>query len=361
MVVKAKKKAAVKKTGNTGKPRSAKKAKSEGRPRIDVHSHVIPLEMLQAIERDPVRYQMRIAEIDGKRRIVREGGHTFPVFEEFSDPAVKIRGMDRKGIDVSFISPAPMVFFYWLEADAALAASRIVNDGIAKMAAEYPDRLRPMGTIPMQSPDAAIAELERIVRDKGFRAIELGTSVEEAALADPKFRKVLRRAQELKVFIFAHPYSFDASCGLEGYYLRNLIGNPLQSTIMAANLMYSGALDELKQLKICLAHGGGYVPYQIGRFVHGHKVRKETRALTKTSPYKLMRRFYYDALIHDPKALRYLIDQVGADRVTLGTDAPFDMGEEAPLVMLDRVPRLTKQEREQICHYTAMDLLGSKL
>ena len=338
-----------------------RKAKKKSASRIDVHSHVIPAEMLRAIERDPQRYRMRIVEQDGKRRIVREGGHTFPMFDEFHDPRVKLAGMERKGVDVSFISPAPMVFFYWLDADAALEASRLINDGIAKMAAAAPERLRGMGTIPLQDPEAAIAELERIVKTHGFRAIELGTSVENEQLADARFRPVLRRAQELKVFIFAHPYAFEPSCGLENYYLRNLIGNPLQSTIMAANLMFSGALDELKKLKICLAHGGGYIPYQIGRFAHGHKVRKETRANTKTSPYALMRRFYYDALIHDPLALRYLIDQVGADRVTLGTDAPFDMGEEAPLAMLGKVKKLTAAEREQICHRTAMDLLGGKL
>jgi len=327
-------------------------------PRIDVHNHVIPLEMLQAIERDPARYQMKLEERDGKRRIVREGGHTFPVFEEFSDPAAKVASMDRRGLDVAFISPAPMVFFYWLDADTALDASRIINDGIADMAAAYPDRLRGMGTLPLQHPDAAVAELERIVKEHGFRSIELGTSVEQEQLADVRFRPVLRRAQELKVFIFAHPYAFTPECGLENYYLRNLIGNPLQSTIMAANLMYSGALDELKALKICLAHGGGYVPYQIGRFVHGHKVRKETRELTKTSPYKLMRRFYYDTLTHDPQALRYLIDLVGADRVTIGTDAPFDMGDEAPMDTLRAVKRLTAKEREQICCRTALSLAG---
>jgi len=351
------------KTAKAGTVRSRRprNAKPKDLQKIDVHSHVIPLEMLQAIERNPGRYQMRFEEKDGKRRIVRDGGHTFPVFEEFYDPAVKVKGMDRKGLDISYISPAPMVFFYWLDADTALEASRIINDGIANMAAARPGRLRGMGTLPMQHPDAAVAELERVVKEHGFRCIELGTSVEDAQLADSKFRPVLKRAQELKVFIFAHPYAFTPSCGLEDYYLRNLIGNPLQSTIMAANLMFSGVFDELKQLKICLAHGGGYVPYQIGRFVHGHKVRKETRALTRTSPYRLMRRFYYDALIHDPRALRYLIDLVGADRVTLGTDAPFDMGEEAPLKMLGKVKKLTAKEREQICHYTAMDLLGGKL
>jgi aminocarboxymuconate-semialdehyde decarboxylase len=251
-----------------------------------------------------------------------------------------------------------MVFFYWLDADTALEASRIINDGIANMARAYPDRLRGMGTLPLQHPDAAIAELERIVRDHGFRSIELGTSVEEEQLADPRFRPVLRRAQELKVFIFAHPYAFTPGCGLDKYYLRNLIGNPLQSTIMVANLMFSGALDELKQLKICLAHGGGFVPYQIGRFVHGHKCRKETRELTRTSPYKLLRRFYYDTITHDPRALRYLIDLVGADRVTIGTDAPFDMGDEAPMDTLRAVARLTAAEREQICCRTPLRLVG---
>lgn len=349
------------KKAGAARSRSPRKVKPKRPQKIDVHSHVIPLEMLQAIERNPGRYQMRIEEKDGKRRIVREGGHTFPVFEEFYDPAVKVAGMDRKGLDVSFISPAPMVFFYWLDADTALEASRVINDGIASMAAARPGRLRGMGTIPMQHPDAAIAELERVVKEHGFRAIELGTSVEAEQLAEPRFRPVLKRAQELKVFIFTHPYSFDATCGLEKYYLRNLIGNPLQTTIMVANLMLSGALDDLRQLKICLAHGGGFVPYQIGRFAHGHRVRKDSSAATRTSPDKLLRRFYYDALIHDTRALRYLIDLVGADRVTIGTDAPFDMGEEAPLAMIGKVKGIKAAELEQIFSRTALDLLGGRL
>jgi aminocarboxymuconate-semialdehyde decarboxylase len=325
--------------------------------RIDVHSHVIPAEMLQALERDPERYEMRV-DPAGKK-LVRPDGSALPLFGEFSDPAAKVEGMDRKGLDVSVISPAPFVLFYWLKTDIALEASRIINDGIAKMAARFPARLLGMGTLPMQDPDAAITELERIVKQHGFRAIELGCSVENEQLADPRFRSVLRRAQEMKVFIFTHPYSNVEFCGLENYYLRNLIGNPLHTTIMAANLMFSGALDELQDLKICLAHGGGYVPYQIGRLAHGHEVRKETRARTKTSPNALARRFYYDALIHDTRALRYLIDLVGADRIAIGTDAPFDMGEENPTRMVESVKGLTEEEREQIYGRTALALLGT--
>lgn len=335
--------------------KSAPKRKSK---RIDVHSHVVPKEMLDALAARPERFQMRYIADPKHPRVAKDGGGGQPVFDEFFDPAAKVKGMDRKGLDISIISPAPIVYFYWLDADAGLEAAQIVNDGIAHMASAFPERLMGMGTLPMQNPDAAVAELERIVKQHGFRGIELGTSVGDEQLADKRFRPVLRRAQELNVFVFAHPYSNSAVCNLDDYYLSNLIGNPLQSTIMVSHLMFSGVLDELKKLKICLAHGGGYVPYQIGRFNHGHGVRKETRALAKTKPNALLRRFYYDALTHDERALRYLIDLVGADRVVIGTDAPFDMGEEHPIEMINKVKRLSATEREQIFSKTALRLIG---
>ena len=335
--------------------KSAAKRKSK---RIDVHSHVVPKEMLDALKARPERFGMRYLDDGQHRRLAKDGGGGQPVFDEFYDPAAKVKGMDRKGLDVSMISPAPIAYFYWLAADAGLEAAQIVNDGIANMASAFPERLMGMGTLPMQNPDAAVAELERIVKQHGFRAVELGTSVGDEQLADQRFRPVLRRAQELNVFIFAHPYSNSAICNLDDYYLSNLIGNPLQSTLMVSHLMFSGVLDELKKLKICLAHGGGYVPYQIGRFNHGHTVRRETRANTKTKPNALLRRFYYDALTHDPRALRYLIDLVGADRVVIGTDAPFDMGEEHPLEMIGKVKGLSAKDREQIFCNTARQLIG---
>ena len=337
-----------------------KRATRNNTKRIDVHSHVVPREILDALKANPKRFGMRYIDDGAQRRLAKDGGGGQPVFDEFFDAAAKVKGMDRKGLDVSMISPAPIAYFYWLDADAGLEASRIVNDGIANMAAAYPERLMGMGTLPMQNPDAAVAELERIVKQHGFRAVELGTSVGNEQVADARFRPVLRRAQELDVFIFAHPYSNSAICNLDDYYLSNLIGNPLQTTLMVSHLMFSGVLDELKKLRICLAHGGGYVPYQIGRFNHGHKVRKETQALTQTKPNALLRRFYYDALTHDPRSLQYLIDLVGADRVVLGTDAPFDMGEEHPVQMLEKVKRLTVKERDQVLGKTALRLMGGR-
>jgi aminocarboxymuconate-semialdehyde decarboxylase len=340
---------------------SKKSATTRKSKRIDVHSHVVPKEMLDALSARPERFGMRYVNDGTHRRLAKDGGGGQPVFDEFFDPAAKVKGMDRKGLDVSMISPAPIAYFYWLDADAGLEASQLVNDGIANMVRAFPDRLMGMGTLPMQNPDTAVTELERIVKQHGFRAVELGTSVGSEQLADQRFRPVLRRAQELNVFIFAHPYSVSAVCNLDDYYLSNLIGNPLQSTLMVSHLMFSGVLDELKKLKICLAHGGGYVPYQIGRFNHGHKVRKETRALTKTKPNALLRRFYYDALTHDPRALRYLIDLVGADRVVIGTDAPFDMGEEHPVEMISKVKGLSAKDREQIFSKTALQLIDKRV
>jgi aminocarboxymuconate-semialdehyde decarboxylase len=326
--------------------------------RIDLHSHVIPRSIIDAIAAEPSAFAARAEGTGAQRRMVHDQGYAYPLFEEFSDPAAKLEAMDRKGIDVSVISPAPPMFYYWADADLALKVAGLVNDGVADMVAHDPARLRGMASVPMQHPDAAVAELERVVRDYGFKAVEIGTSIEGAQLSQDRFRPVLRRAAELGVFVFAHPYYVGSKTGLESYYLTNLIGNPLDTATCVANLMFSGALDELPELKILLAHGGGFTPYQIGRLVHGHKVRSETHAHSASDPKALLRRFYFDSLVFEPQALRYLIDLVGADRIAIGTDAPFDMADENPVATLDAVPGISHHEHHEICCGTALRLLG---
>jgi aminocarboxymuconate-semialdehyde decarboxylase len=325
--------------------------------RIDIHSHVIPHRIVSAIAADPTRFQARIDGEGAARKVVHEQGYVYPLFAEFHQAEAKLESMDRKGIDVSVISPAPPMFYYWADANLALDVATLVNDGIADMVAAKPSRLRGMASVPMQHPDAAVAELERVVRDYGFKAVEIGTSIEGEQLAAERFRPLLRRASELNVFVFAHPYYVGAKAGLENYYLTNLIGNPLDTTVMLANLMFSGALDELSELKIVLAHGGGFTPYQIGRLVHGHQVRSETHARSRSSPKELLKRIYFDSLVFEPQALRYLIDLVGADHICIGTDSPFDMADQNPAATIDAVPRLTPRERQCLCCGTALQLL----
>lgn len=329
--------------------------------RIDLHSHVIPETIIRAMREQPDVYNTRI-EGEGDRRVFVRGKTRFDLIPEFYDADAKLESMDRKNLTVSVISPGPQSFFYNLDdADLALKTARLVNEGVASMAASRPDRLRGMATLPMQHPDAAIVELERVVKDYGFKAVEIGTAIGDEELADPKFRPVLRRMQELKVVVFAHPNTQGSGGRLDCYYLTNLIGNPLDTTIMVGKLMFSGALDELPDMKMLLAHGGGFLPYQIGRFQHGHTVRPDTAAVTRSKPFEMFRQFYFDALTHDPRAIRHLIDVVGSERVVLGTDSPFDMGEEHPVDRLEAVSRLTDKEREDVCYRTALELFGGAL
>jgi aminocarboxymuconate-semialdehyde decarboxylase len=324
---------------------------------IDIHSHVIPDRIVAAIAANPKRFRARIEGEGASRKIIHDQGYVYPLFEEFQQVEAKLDSMDRKEIDISVISPAPPMFYYWADADLALEVAGLVNDGVADMVGARPARLRGMATVPMQHPDAAVAELERVVRNFGFKAVEIGTSIEGAQLAEERFRPLLRRASELNVFVFAHPYYVGAKAGLENYYLTNLIGNPLDTTVMLANLMFSGRLDELPDLKIVLAHGGGFIPYQIGRLVHGHSVRSEANGISRSSPKDLLKRIYFDSLVFEPQALRYLIDLVGADHVCIGTDAPFDMADDNPKATIDAVPGITPLERQCVCCGTALKLL----
>lgn len=327
---------------------------------IDFHSHVIPQAFVEAIAGNTLPLMARIDGSGAERKVVHEQGYIYPLFAEFTDVTAKIAAMDRKGLDISVLSPAPPTFTYWSDEDLAVAVTRLVNDGVAGMVAQRPDRLRGMGILPMQHPEAAIAELERIVAVHGFRAVEIGTRIEDVKLSDPRFRPVLRRAQELDVFVMTHPYYIGNKSGLEDYYLTNLIGNPLETALMVADLMFSGTLDELPHLKLGLAHGGGFVPYQIGRLVRGHQMRGETHAISSTSPLELMRRFYFDAVLFEPRSISFLTELVGADKVFLGTDAPFDMGDEEPLKTINAAPGLLDAQRRSICAGTALALLGEK-
>ncbi len=326
---------------------------------IDLHSHVIPPSIVDVMRRDPARFGMKIEARDGKLYFERRG-QLSEMEREFYDVDAKLAAMDRMGLAISVLSVAPPIYFYALSAEAGLAAARLSNDGIAQMVAQHPARLRGMATLPMQDPDAAIVELERVVKEYRFKAVEIGTSIEGEQLAHDKFRLLLKTIEQLGCFIFAHPYACSAKGGMDGYELFNTVGYPLDTTLMVAHLMFSGALDDLKTLRVVLAHGGGYVPYQIGRFERGHQHRPAASVKTRSSPYAMLRRFYFDALTHDARSARHLIDMVGADRVVIGTDNPFNMGYEAPLAALDAVPGLTADEREAICSRTARALLGEK-
>lgn len=326
--------------------------------KIDFHSHVIPVEFLDAVAADPAGFAGVRVEIRGSERFLARDVIAIKLRTAYYDLQAKLAAMDRMGIDVAVISCGPPAYCYWLPAAAGARAAQLVNDGIANMLAAEPKRLRGMATLPLQDLDAAMSELERVAKLGCFRGVELGTSVEGALIAEPEFRPLLKRIEALGLFVFAHPYQPSPKGGLDRYYLISSMGFPLDTSLLAAHLMSGGALDELKALRFVLPHGGGFLPYLIGRLEHAWHARPEPRANTATPPREHLKRFVFDALTHDPVAARCLIDTVGAERVVLGSDCPFDMEDVAPVASLERVPGLTDAERERIHSLNALELLG---
>jgi aminocarboxymuconate-semialdehyde decarboxylase len=275
---------------------------------VDVHTHFIPRELIG---------------FGGTRlesgQVIHREGRRYPLHPSFYDIKARLRSMDDRRIDHAIVSVAPSFFMYGETGEASFSTK--VNDALAEHVASDPGRLTAVATLPMREPEAAAAELERAVTELGMRGAQIGPEIEGEPLDLPKFRPVLTAAERLGVPLILHPY--DVS-GQDGFYLTNLVGYPLATVTSAVRLIFSGTLDELPSLRLVLTHGGGYLPYQIGRLDHGHLVRPEA-AGSKLPPSSYLDRFSYDTITHAPAPLRFLVDMVGAGRVMFGTDYPFDM------------------------------------
>jgi aminocarboxymuconate-semialdehyde decarboxylase len=274
----------------------------------------------------------------------------------FYDLEARLEAMDGRGIGHAVLSVAPQLFMYWADAGETAGFCRAVNDALAAFAAGSGGRITAVATLPMQDPAAAVAELRRAVTGLGMRGAEIGPDAGGAPLDAPAPRLVLAAAAELGVPLIVHPYYVAARPGLEDFYLTNLIGNPLATTVCAARLILDGTLDELGALRIVLAHGGGYLPYQIGRLDHGHRVRPEARGSARP-PSEYLSRFWFDTVLHASGPLRFLAGRAGADLVVYGTDFPFDMAAGPVAEQLDGTG-LSPADAELIAGANAAALFG---
>ena len=291
---------------------------------VDVHTHFAPASVLAAARRGRGFDGMTAERSGGQDWLVHRQGFRWPVPPVFYDLPARLAAMDQRGIGHAVLSVAPQLFMYWADATGAAAFAGEVNDELAAFAAGSGGRITAVATLPMQDPAAAVAELRRAVAGLGMRGAEIGPEVAGTPLDDPGPRAVLAAAADLGVPLIVHPYYVGAGPGLADFYLTNLIGNPLATTVGAARLIFSGALDELPALRLVLTHGGGYLPYQIGRLDHGYRVRPESRGCAQ-APSAYLPRFWFDTVTHAPGPLRFLTELVGADHVAYGTDYPFDM------------------------------------
>lgn len=267
----------------------------------------------------------------------------------------RLADMDAMGVDAQAVSPMPM-HHYWADRDLAVRLTRTVNEGVAAHCAKAPDRLVGIGTVPLQHPDLAVRELTHAVQDLGLKGVTVSTNVNGRELADAAHEPFWAAAAELGTPVFVHPWGCTLGPRLADHYLGNSIGQPVETTVALAHVILSGVLDRHLELKLCAAHGGGYLPAFTGRADHAWHARPDARGCAEP-PSAYLRRIWFDSLVYTPSALESLVRAAGADRVMIGTDYPFDMGVSDPLQRID-LARLASGDRELIRGTNAAALLG---
>jgi aminocarboxymuconate-semialdehyde decarboxylase len=280
------------------------------------------------------------------------------VIPRMADPALRLADMDAMGIDRQIVGPMPM-HHYW--ADPALGAryARTVNEGVAEHCAAAAARLTGLATVPLQHPAAAVAELRYAVGELGLAGASVSTTVNGRELADPAHEEFWSAVEELDVMVFVHPWGCSLGTRLAAHYLGNTVGQPTETAVALSHVIFSGLLDRHPRLRLCAAHGGGYLPTYVGRSDHAWLARADARGCAEP-PSSYLRRLWFDALVYTGPALAHLVETAGAGRVVLGTDYPFDMGVSDPVDRIELATSVTQEERRAILGENAAVLLGSK-
>jgi len=281
---------------------------------------------------------------------------------KFSNVAERLKDMNKMGVDVQVLSPAPIQYYYFTAPDVGAKISRDVNESIAKVVSENPDRFVGLGTVPLQNVDLAIKELEYAVKSLGMRGVEICTNVNGLNLTDPALglEKFFVKASDLDAVVFLHPMGFSQGERLVDHYFNNVIGNPFDTSLALAHLIFDGVLARHSKLKILAAHGGGFLSSYWARMDHAWKARPDARTIINKKPSYYLEKVFFDTITHDSQILGNLINRYGANRFMLGTDYPFDMGEEHPRQLIAGVSGLSHDDKELIEGLNAMKLFKIK-
>ncbi len=278
------------------------------------------------------------------------------------DPAPRLEECDRHRVDVQVLSTVPVMFSYWAKPQDTLDLARLLNDQIAATVAAHPRRFAGLGTLPMQAPDLAVPELERCVRDLGLTGVQIGTHVNGWNLDQPELFPIFAAARDLGAAVFVHPWDMAGKERMPKYWLPWLVGMPAEASLAICSLIFGGVLERLPGLRIAVAHGGGSFPGTLGRIERGFTARPDLCAVDNdVNPRRYIDRIYFDSLVHDADALRFLLRLAGPQRVALGSDYPFPLGEEVAGRLIESMPDLSDATRDRLLAGTALEFLNRRL
>lgn len=330
--------------------------------KIDIHTHILPENWPDLREKYGYggfvkleHYKPCCAKmmIDGK--FFRE------IQDNCWDPDVRIKDCNNAKVDVQVLSTVPVMFSYWAKPKDTLDLSGFLNDHIASVVNDYPDRFIGLGTLPMQSPDFAIKEMERCIKDLKLSGFEIGSHINEWNLDNENLFPVYEAAEELGAAIFVHPWDMMGKEKMPKYWLPWLVGMPAETSLAICSMIFGGIFEKFKKLKVCFSHGGGSFPFTIGRIEHGFTVRPDLVAVNnKVNPRYYLGKFYLDSLVHDETALKYLVDLVGDEKIVLGSDYPFPLGEHFPGKLIDSMSLMSAESKERLLWKNAVEFLGAE-
>src|SRR5262245_37889331 len=328
--------------------------------KVDLHTHILPPAWPDLAARYGYGGFVQLEHHGpGCARMSIDGKSFREVEANCWDPRVRIEECARHGVDLQVLSTVPVMFSYWAQPRDTLDLARLLNDHLAEVVRAHPTRFAGLGTVPLQAPDLAIGELERCVRDLGLRGVQIGTHANGTNLDDPTLFAFFEAAGRLGAAVFVHPWDMLGRERMARHWLPWLVGMPAETALAICSLVFGGVLERLPTLRIAFAHGGGAFPWTLGRIDHAYHVRPDLCATcAATSPRAQVHRLYFDSLVHDADALRYLIALAGVERVALGSDYPFPLGEEEPGRLIDALDELSEPQRQRLLAGTALEFLG---
>jgi aminocarboxymuconate-semialdehyde decarboxylase len=331
-------------------------------PKIDVHTHILPPDWPDLRQRYGYGGFVQLEHHGpGCARLLIDGKVFREIEENCWDPERRLQDCQEYGVKVQVLSTVPAMFSYWARPEDTYDLARRLNDHLAEVVAKFPRRFVALGTLPMQAADLAIRELERCVKKLNFPGVQIGSHVNGWNLDHPALFPILQRAERLGAAIFVHPWDMLGKERMQNYWLPWLVGMPAETCLAICALIFGGVFERLPKLRVCFAHGGGAFPGTIGRIEQGYHARPDLCAVgDHKNPRSYLGSFFVDSLVHDADALRHLIKVVGADRIALGTDYPFPLGETRPGRLIESMKDLSPKIRKQLLFENALGFLGLK-